>query len=88
MQHAVDTPGHAIEHRSWTYFCLVSRASCHLLLTHDLLGDFLVQSVLILTCIPAFSIAYVVIERPCMDPACPQKLRAALSRSPRRPGAA
>jgi len=47
-----------------------------------LLSDFQVQSVLILTCIPAFSIAYVVIERPCMDPACPQKLRAALSRSP------
>jgi hypothetical protein len=57
--------------------------------THDLLADFLVQTVLILPCILAFSVAYfVLIERPCMDPAWPQKLRAALSRNSRRPEAA
>lgn len=75
----------------WHFFiiALVFKASRHLLLTHDLLDDFLVQSVLILPCILAFSVAYfVLIERPCMDPAWPQKLRAALSRSSRRPKAA
>jgi peptidoglycan/LPS O-acetylase OafA/YrhL len=71
----------------WHFFiiALVFKASRHLLLTHDLLGDFLVQSVVILPCILAFSVAYfVLVERPCMDPAWPQKLRAALSRSSRR----
>ncbi len=75
----------------WHFFiiALVFKASRHLLITHDLLGDFLVQSVLILPCILAFSVAYfVLIERPCMDPAWPQKLWAALSRSSRRPEAA
>jgi peptidoglycan/LPS O-acetylase OafA/YrhL len=75
----------------WHFFiiALVFKASRHLLLTHDLLANFLVQSVLILPCILAFSIAYfVAIERPCMDPAWPQKLWAALSGSSRRPEAA
>jgi peptidoglycan/LPS O-acetylase OafA/YrhL len=75
----------------WHFFiiALVFKASRHLLPTHDLLGDFLVQSVLILPCILAFSIAYfVAIERPCMDPAWPQKFWAALSGSSRRPEAA
>lgn len=75
----------------WHFFviALVFKASRHLLLTHDLLGDFLAQSIVILPCIFAFSAAYFIfIERPCMDPAWPQKLWAALSRSSRRPEAA
>jgi peptidoglycan/LPS O-acetylase OafA/YrhL len=75
----------------WHFFiiALVFKATRHLIVSHDLLANFLVQSVLILPCILAFSIAYfVAIERPCMDPAWPQKLRAALSRSSRRPEAA
>ena len=65
------------------------KLSRRILVTHDLLANFLIQSALILPCILAFSVLYFVfIERPCMDPAWPQKLRAAASDNSRRPEAA
>lgn len=66
----------------WHFFiiALVFKASRHLVVSHDLLANFLLQSALILPCILAFCVLYfVLIERPCMDPAWPQKLWAALS---------
>jgi peptidoglycan/LPS O-acetylase OafA/YrhL len=65
----------------WHFFiiALVFKASRRIVVSHDLLISFLLQSVLILPCIFAFCALYFVfIERPCMDPAWPQKLRAAL----------
>jgi peptidoglycan/LPS O-acetylase OafA/YrhL len=72
----------------WHFFviALVFKLSRRLLVTHDALTNFLVQSMLILPCILAFCILYFVwIERPCMDPAWPQKLWAAVSGHSRRP---
>ena len=66
----------------WHFFiiALVFKASRHIVVSHDLLANFLLQSVLILPCIFVFCVLYfVLVERPCMDPAWPQKLRAALS---------
>jgi peptidoglycan/LPS O-acetylase OafA/YrhL len=71
----------------WHFFimALVFKASRRLIFSHDLLANFLLQSVLILPCILAFCVLYfVLIERPCMDPAWPQKLWAALSGLGRR----
>jgi peptidoglycan/LPS O-acetylase OafA/YrhL len=71
----------------WHFFviALVFKASRRVLVTHDLLANFLVQSVLILPCILAFCVLYfVLIERPCMDPAWPQKLWTAVSGHSRR----
>jgi peptidoglycan/LPS O-acetylase OafA/YrhL len=66
----------------WHFFiiALVFKASRHIVVGHDLLANFVLQSLLILPCVLAFCVLYfVLIERPCMDPAWPQKLRAALS---------
>ena len=64
---------------------LVFKASRRALITHDLLTNFLVQGVLILPCILAFCALYFVfIERPCMDPAWPQKLWTAVRGPSRR----
>jgi len=74
----------------WHFFiiALVFKASRHLVITHDLLANFLLQSALILPCILAFSVAYfIAIERPCMNPEWPKKLWAALRTSSRRPEA-
>jgi hypothetical protein len=62
------------------------KVSRHVLVTHDLLANFLVQSVLVLPCIFAFCALYffVFIERPCMDLAWPQKLWTAVSGHSRR----
>lgn len=71
----------------WHFFiiALVFKASRRLVVSHDLLANFLLQSALILPCILAFCVLYfVLIERPCMDPAWPQKLWAALSGLGRR----
>jgi peptidoglycan/LPS O-acetylase OafA/YrhL len=72
----------------WHFFliALVFKVSRRLIVTHDLLTNFLLQGIIILPCVLAFCVVYfVLIERPCMDPAWPQKLRAALSNSSRRP---
>src|SRR5579859_3502267 len=72
----------------WHFFIisLVFKASRHVMLTHDLLGAVLVQAAIILPCVLAFCTVYfVLIERPCMDPAWPQKLWAAVSGHSRRP---
>lgn len=72
----------------WHFFiiALVFKLSRHAIVTHDLLVNFLIQSAIILPCILAFCLLYFVfIERPCMDPAWPQKLRAAVSGHSRRP---
>jgi peptidoglycan/LPS O-acetylase OafA/YrhL len=64
----------------WHFFiiALVFKASRRIVVSHDLLISFLLQSVLLLPCVLAFCVLYFVfIERPCMDPAWPQKLRAA-----------
>jgi peptidoglycan/LPS O-acetylase OafA/YrhL len=66
----------------WHFFiiALVFKASRRIVVSHDLLVNFLVQSVLILPCILAYCVLYfMLIERPCMDPAWPQKAWAALS---------
>jgi peptidoglycan/LPS O-acetylase OafA/YrhL len=71
----------------WHFFviALVFKLSRHILVTRDLLANFLIQSALILPCILAFSLLYFVfIERPCMDPAWPQKLRTTLYRFHKR----
>ena len=71
----------------WHFFviALVFKISRRVLITHDLLANFLVQSVLILPCIFAFCVLYFIfIERPCMDPAWPQKLWTAASGHSRR----
>jgi peptidoglycan/LPS O-acetylase OafA/YrhL len=75
----------------WHFFiiALVFKASRRIVVSHDLLTNFLVQSALILPCILAFCTLYfVLIERPCMDPAWPQKLRTALSGHGKRPAIA
>jgi peptidoglycan/LPS O-acetylase OafA/YrhL len=72
----------------WHFFiiALVFKASRHIVLSHDLLGALVVQAAIILPCVLAFCALYfVLIERPCMDPAWPQKLRAAVSGHSRRP---
>jgi peptidoglycan/LPS O-acetylase OafA/YrhL len=72
----------------WHFFiiALVFKASRHVVLTHDLLGAVLVQAAIILPCVLGLCTLYfVLVERPCMDPAWPQKLRAALSGNSRRP---
>ncbi len=72
----------------WHFFviALVFKASRYVLLTHDLLANFLVQCALVLPCVLAFCTLYfVLIERPCMDPKWPQKLWAAVSKHSRRP---
>jgi peptidoglycan/LPS O-acetylase OafA/YrhL len=61
----------------WHFFviALIFKATKHISLTHDYLGDTLVQSVLLLPVILVWStIYYLLIERPCMDPRWPQKL--------------
>jgi peptidoglycan/LPS O-acetylase OafA/YrhL len=66
----------------WHFFiiALVFKASRHIVVSRDLLANFLVQSLLILPCILVGCVLYfVLIERPCMDPAWPQKMWAALS---------
>lgn len=66
----------------WHFFliALIFKASRRILITHDLLANFLLQSALILPCILAFSAIYfILIERPCMDPTWPQKLRIAIA---------
>jgi peptidoglycan/LPS O-acetylase OafA/YrhL len=71
----------------WHFFviALVFKVSRRVLVTHDLLANYLVQSVLILPCILAFCALYFIfIERPCMDPAWPQKLWTAVSSHSRR----
>jgi peptidoglycan/LPS O-acetylase OafA/YrhL len=71
----------------WHFFviALVFKVSRRVVVTHDLLTNFLVQSVLILPCILAFCALYFIfIERPCMDPAWPQKLWTAVSSHSRR----
>ena len=72
----------------WHFFiiALIFKVSRRLLISHDLLANFLVQSALILPCVFAFSVAYfVIIERPCMDSTWPQRLRAAMTPRSRRP---
>ena len=72
----------------WHFFiiALVFKLSRRVLVTHDLLINFLVQCALVLPCVLVFCIIYfVLVERPCMDPAWPQKLRAAMSGHSRRP---
>jgi peptidoglycan/LPS O-acetylase OafA/YrhL len=72
----------------WHFFIipLVFKVSRHIMPTHDLLGMMAIQAAIILPCVLAFCIAYfVLIERPCMDPAWAQKLRAAMSAHARRP---
>ncbi len=72
----------------WHFFiiALVFKATRHLALTSDELVNFLLQAALILPCILAGTLVYfVLVERPCMDPAWPRKLKAALSREPGRP---
>jgi peptidoglycan/LPS O-acetylase OafA/YrhL len=71
----------------WHFFviALVFKVSRRVLVTHDLLANYLVQSVLILPCILTFCALYFIfIERPCMDPAWPQKLWTAMSSHSRR----
>jgi peptidoglycan/LPS O-acetylase OafA/YrhL len=71
----------------WHFFiiALVFKVSRRVLITHDLLANLLIQSALILPCILGFSVLYFVfIERPCMDPAWPQKLKTAVSGNSRR----
>lgn len=71
----------------WHFFviALIFKVSRRVLVTHDLLNNFLVQSVLILPCILAVSVLYfILIERPCMDPTWPQKLWTAVSGHSRR----
>jgi peptidoglycan/LPS O-acetylase OafA/YrhL len=66
----------------WHFFviALVFKVSRRVVVTHDLLTNFLVQSVLMLPCVLAFCTLYFIfIERPCMDPAWPQKLWTAVS---------
>lgn len=75
----------------WHFFVisLVSKLSRKWLVTHDLLTNIAVQGVLILPCVVAVTVLYfVLIERPCMDPAWPKKLRAAVRGVARRPEAA
>lgn len=68
---------------------LVFKISRHMVAGHDLLANFLLQALFILPCVLAFSVLYfVLIERPCMDPAWPQKLRATLLRSGKPAGVA
>jgi peptidoglycan/LPS O-acetylase OafA/YrhL len=72
----------------WHFFiiALVFKVSRRILVSHDLLANFLVQCVLILPCIVAYCVLYfVLIERPCMDPAWPQKFWSALSSRAERP---
>ena len=72
----------------WHFFiiALVFKVTRHLVLTRDLFVNFLLQAALILPCILAGTLVYfILIERPCMDPAWPRKLKAALSREPGRP---
>jgi peptidoglycan/LPS O-acetylase OafA/YrhL len=71
----------------WHFFiiALVFKISRRVLVTHDLLTNFLIQSLLILPCVLASSVLYFVfVERPCMDPEWPQKLRTAVSGHSRR----
>lgn len=61
----------------WHFFiiALIFKVSGHITVSHDLLATFLLQCLIVLPCILAFSVAYfVLIERPCMDPLWPQKL--------------
>jgi peptidoglycan/LPS O-acetylase OafA/YrhL len=72
----------------WHFFiiALVFRVTHHAVITRDLLLNFLLQATLILPCILAGTLVYfILVERPCMDPAWPRKLKAALSREPGRP---
>ena len=72
----------------WHFFIisLVFKASRRIHATHDLLINFLIQCALVLPCVLALCALYFVfIERPCMDPAWPQKLRAAARSHLRRP---
>lgn len=61
----------------WHLFIIaaVFKASRRITISHDLLANFLLQCMIILPCILAFSVFYfVLIERPCMDPTWPRKL--------------
>ena len=72
----------------WHFFiiALVFKVSRRAMVGHDLLKNILLQGALILPCVVGFTILYfVLIERPCMDPAWPQKLWAAVSGHSRRP---
>jgi peptidoglycan/LPS O-acetylase OafA/YrhL len=72
----------------WHFFliALIFKATRHLVLFADFLPNFLIQCALMLPLILLGAAAYFrLIERPCMDPAWPQKLRAALSQRFRRP---
>jgi peptidoglycan/LPS O-acetylase OafA/YrhL len=72
----------------WHFFiiALIFKMSHRVVITRDLLVNFLLQATLILPCILAGTLVYfILIERPCMDPAWPRKLKAALSREPGRP---
>lgn len=72
----------------WHFFiiALVFKVSRRWHFSHDLLTNIALQGLIILPCVVAFTIAYfVLIERPCMDPAWPQKLRAAVRSRARRP---
>lgn len=71
----------------WHFFiiALVFKASRRILVSHDLLANFLVQSVLILPCVLLYcGLYFVLVERPCMDPAWPYKLWSALRGHARR----
>jgi peptidoglycan/LPS O-acetylase OafA/YrhL len=75
----------------WHFFviALVFKLSRRWLVSHDLLTNIALQGLIILPCVVAFTIIYfVLIERPCMDPAWPEKLRAAMRGAARRPEAA
>ena len=72
----------------WHLFiiALIFKASRRLIVTHDLLINLLIQGALILPCVVGFTILYfVLIERPCMDPAWPLKLWAAARGRSRQP---
>ena len=65
----------------WHFFvlALVFKISRRVRITNDLFANLLLQSTL-LPCILAFSVTYfVLIERPCMDPAWPQKVKIAIA---------
>jgi len=71
----------------WHFFviALVFKVSRRVVVSHDLLTNCLIQSVLILPCILVFCALYFIfIERPCMDPTWPQKLWTAVSGHSRR----
>lgn len=72
----------------WHFFmiALVFKASRRLITSQEFLVNLVIQCAAILPCILLTTVLYFIfVERPCMDPQWPQKVKAALRLRTRRP---